>query len=144
MRVNEVMTSAVDLAGPEMPIREAAANMRDDNLGALPVGEDDRLIGMVTDRDIVARAISDGWDPDATVRNVLSEEIYYCFEDEALDRAGQLMAEHQIRRLPVLNRDKRLVGMVAVSDLARAGDDGRQAAMRAIGGVSAPSETSRQ
>lgn len=118
--------------------------MRDDNVGALPVGEDDRLIGMVTDRDIVARAVSDGWDPDATVRNVLSEEIYYCFEDEALDRAGQLMAEHQIRRLPVLNRDKRLVGMVAVSDLARAGDDGRQAAMRAIGGVSAPSEAPRQ
>jgi CBS domain-containing protein len=142
MQVQEIMTREVDVIGPNATVRDAACRMRDENIGALPVGENDRLIGMVTDRDIVVRAVTQDRPPgNMSVRDVMSEHIYYCFEDDDVDRAAQVMAEHQVRRLPVLNRDKRLVGIVALADLGRSGGD---TAKEALEGVSEPSGQARR
>jgi CBS domain-containing protein len=145
MHIAEVMNRDVNLADPNMKIREAALRMRDENIGALPVGENDRLVGMVTDRDIVVRGVAgDRPAENTSVREVMSKGVFYCFEDEALDRAGALMAEHQVHRLPVLNRDKRLVGIVALADLARGGEEGKKAANRAVTGISEPTSEARR
>ncbi|CUH40811.1 Hypoxic response protein 1 [Jannaschia seosinensis] len=122
MNISDLMTSGVEIIDPNTTTRDAAIRMRDEDLGALPVGENDRLVGMVTDRDIIARGVAAGLAPgNCTVREVMSEGVYYCFDDEDAQRAADVMAEHKVRRLPVLNRDKRLVGIVAIADLARAG-----------------------
>ncbi len=122
MNIQDLMTKDVELIDPATTMRDAAQRMRDEDIGALPVGENDRLVGMVTDRDIVARGVaSDRAPSECTVRDVMSEGVYYCFEDEDAQRASDVMAEHKVRRLPVLNRDKRLVGVIAMADLARGG-----------------------
>jgi CBS domain-containing protein len=142
MQVQEIMSRNVELTSPNMTVRDVARKMRSDNIGALPVGENDRLIGMVTDRDIVTRAVADERAPGNTsVREVMSERVCYCFENDEVEQAAQIMAEHQVRRLPVLNREKRLVGVVAVADLARKGSD---AVKRALAGISEPSNQSRR
>jgi CBS domain-containing protein len=142
MQVQEIMTRGAEVIDPNTTIRAAARKMRADNIGALPVGENDRLIGMVTDRDIVVRAVAENRSAgNTTVREVMSERIYYCFEDDDVDNAAEAMAEHQVRRLPVLNRDKRLVGVVALADLGRSGDE---AAMTALEGVSEPTDKPRR
>jgi CBS domain-containing protein len=116
--------------------------MRADNIGALPVGENDRLVGMVTDRDIVVRAVAENRAAGNTaVREVMSERVYYCFDNDDVEDAAKVMAEHQVRRVPVVNRDKRLVGMIALADLGRSGVS---AAMKALGGVSEPTEQPRR
>src|SRR5215208_7677317 len=98
MQVREIMTPDVQIADPNMTIRDAARKMRADNIGALPVGENDRLIGMVTDRDIVVRAVAEERSAgNTTVREVMSEHICYCFEDDDLEQAANVMAEHQVR-----------------------------------------------
>jgi CBS domain-containing protein len=141
MQVQEVMTTGVHLADPNMSIRDAAREMRAENIGALPVGENDRLIGMVTDRDIVMRAVAEDRSAgNTTVRQVMSEGICYCFNDDAVEQAASVMAQHQIRRLPVLNHDKRLVGVVALADLRKADSAGREA----LKGVSEPSDKQRK
>ncbi len=135
MQVKEIMTRSVDLVDPNTTVRDAAIKMRDDDVGALPVGENDRLVGMITDRDIAIRAVAENKAPSQTkVRDVMSEGICYCFEDDAVDDAARIMADRQVRRLPVLNSDKRLVGIVAMADIAQSG--ARKAEMRAIEGVS--------
>jgi CBS domain-containing protein len=137
------MSQPVDVINPNTTSREAARRMRDENIGSLPVGENDQLIGMVTDRDIVARAVAENSLPSNTaVRTVMSEGIYYCFEDDTLEEAARIMAEHQVRRLPVLNRNQQLVGIIAVADIARTGD--REAEDTAIEGVSQPSNQPRR
>ncbi|WP_026622140.1 CBS domain-containing protein [Ensifer sp. WSM1721] len=142
MQINEIMTRKVDVIDPNTTIRDAARTMRADNIGALPVGENDRLIGMVTDRDIAMRGVAeDKMAGNTTVRQVMSERIYYCFEDDEVDQAANAMAEHQVHRLPVLNRDKRLVGIVALADLARSGTD---AVKRAVQGISEPTDQPRR
>jgi CBS domain-containing protein len=119
MQLREIMTSPVEVISPDIPLQEAAQRMREIDTGFLPVGENDRLVGTLTDRDITVRAVADGRDPKATrVRETMSEKIIYCFDDQDTKQAAQLMAEHQIRRLPVLNRDKRLVGIVSLGDIA--------------------------
>ncbi|MBF0305793.1 MAG: CBS domain-containing protein [Alphaproteobacteria bacterium] len=124
MQISQVMTRSVEVIDPDMPVGEVAKRMRDEDIGALPVGENDRLVGMVTDRDIVLRAVAmDRAPSECRVRDVMSEKVFYCFEDQSVEEASRVMAEHQVRRLPVLNRDKRLVGIVAIADLARAGDE---------------------
>ena len=139
MNVQEIMTPSVDLVDPSTTIRDAAVRMRDDDVGALPVGENDRLVGMVTDRDITVRGIAGDKTPgNCTVREVMSEGVYYCFEDEDAERAAEVMAEHKVRRLPVLNREKRLTGVVSLADLTRAG-----VAEKAIGSVSEPTREER-
>ena len=118
MKVKDVMTTNVRLASPRQSIAEAARLMAECDAGVLPVGEDDRLVGMITDRDIAIRAVAKDLPPDTAVREVMSKEVLYCFEDEALEHVADNMGEQQVRRLPVLNREKRLVGILSLGDLA--------------------------
>jgi CBS domain-containing protein len=120
MQVSEVMTSNVKLASPEDTLQAIALSMSELDAGALPVGENDRLVGMVTDRDIVVRAISKGLDPGrTTAREVMSAEIYYCFVDDDVQDVAQSLSEWRVRRLPVLDADKRLVGIVSLGDVSK-------------------------
>ncbi|MCR4264661.1 CBS domain-containing protein [Nitratireductor sp. ZSWI3] len=118
MRVSEVMTRSVRVASPDQPIREAASIMADIDAGVLPVGENDRLVGMVTDRDLAIRAIGKGKGPDTPVREVMTADVKYCFEDEDTEHVARNLGDQQIRRIPVVNRDKRLVGILSLGDLA--------------------------
>jgi CBS domain-containing protein len=119
MMVKELMTTKVDVLKPDSSIADAARHMREHDVGAIPIEENDRLIGMITDRDIVIRAVADGKAADGTrVRDAMSQKVLYCFEDEEVDKVASNMAGNQIRRLPVVNRDKRLVGIVSLGDLA--------------------------
>lgn len=142
MQVRDVMTQPASVINPNMSIRDAARQMRGDNIGALPIGENDRLIGVVTDRDIVVRAVAEELAAgNATVRHVKSDRVYYCFDDDSVDDVARAMAEHQVRRLPVLNRDKRLVGLVALADLGRAVSDAGKVALT---GISKPTDKPRR
>ncbi|WP_024507491.1 CBS domain-containing protein [Bradyrhizobium sp. ARR65] len=142
MQVQDIMQRKVAIADPNMTIRDVARKMRADNIGALPVGENDRLVGMVTDRDIVMRAVADNRTPGNTVvRDVMSEGVSYCFEDDDAEAAAQIMARDQIRRLPVLNRDKRLAGVIALADLGRS--EGR-VAQDALQGISEATDKERR
>ena len=124
MIARECMTKNVELGTPTMSLQEAAQRMRDGDFGILPVTENDRLLGMVTDRDIVIRAVAEGKDPAKTiVRDVMSPKVLYCFEDETLEDIAQNLGDNQIRRLPVLNREKRLVGILSLGDLAQSKAD---------------------
>ena len=126
MQIREVMTSDVRLVDPSTTLKEAAQMMRDGDFGLLPIGENDRLVGTITDRDITIRAVASGKDPNrAVVRDAMSDGIFYCFEDQPVEEVAAAMGEKQVRRMPVLNRDKRLVGIVALGDLAtkRGADD---------------------
>lgn len=121
MRVNECMTREVTIANPQDTICDAATMMADCDAGVLPVGEHDRLVGVITDRDIAVRAVGGGKGPEAKIRDVMTSEVRYCFEDDDIDDVLRNMGDLQVRRLPVLNRDKRLVGIVSLSDLASSG-----------------------
>jgi CBS domain-containing protein len=118
MKIRDVMTKEVFVAGPAQSIREAARMMAQYDTGALPVGDDDRLLGVITDRDIAVRAVAQGRSLDTPVREVMSREIMYCFEDEDVEHVTRNMGDIQVRRLPVVNRDKRLVGIVSLGDLS--------------------------
>ena len=117
MKIKEVMTQDVALADPEMTIADAARMMVRCDAGALPVGEDERLVGMITDRDIAVRAVAKDLPCDTPVRDVMSKEVLYCFQDEDVEHVADNMGEQQVRRLPVLDREKRLVGIVSLGDL---------------------------
>jgi CBS domain-containing protein len=134
MRVSEAMTREVRIATPGQSIREVAKIMADIDAGALPVGENDRLIGMITDRDIALRAVGAGKGPDTPVREIMSTEVKYVYDDEDLEHVAKNMADIQMRRLPVVNRDKRLVGIVSLGDVARQED--KRTSGEAIAGVS--------
>ena len=137
MKVREAMTQDVRLVTPDQPISEAARLMAELDIGALPVQENDRLVGMITDRDIAVRAVANGRGPDTKVADVMSREVKYCFEDQSIDEVTQNMGELRIRRLPVLTRDKRLIGILSLGDLAI--DEGaRDEAGEALGGISRP------
>ena len=119
MQVHEVMTKNVKIVSPTATIDKAASLMGEIDCGALPVGENDRLVGMITDRDITLRAVAKGRVPaQCTVREAMSPDIKYVFEDETTEAAAQNMSRLQVRRLPVLNRQQRLVGILALGDLA--------------------------
>ena len=122
MRVSEAMTREVRLTKPKQSIRVAAKVMAEMDIGVLPVAERDRLVGMVTDRDIAIRAVAAGKDGDTPVREVMSPGVMYCFEDEELDHVAQNMAEIRVRRLPVVNHSKRLVGILSLGDIAVAAE----------------------
>ena len=125
MRVADCMTRDVSLASPNETIQEAANTMASIDAGVLPVGENDRLVGMITDRDIAVRGVARGCGPNALVRDVMSPEVRYCFEDEDLDDVLQNMGDIKVRRLPVLNREKRLVGIISLGDIAQSGEPPR-------------------
>jgi CBS domain-containing protein len=119
MKLKDVMTANVEVIRPDAPLQEAAALMKTLDVGSLPVCDGKQLQGMLTDRDITVRATAEGRDPRQTaVREVMTPELIYCFEDQDVKEAAQLMEQRQIRRLPVLNRSKDLVGIVALGDLA--------------------------
>jgi CBS domain-containing protein len=119
------MTKGAECIGPTASLQEAAAKMKALDVGSLPVCEGDRLVGMITDRDITVRATAEALPPGlGQVRDVMTPDVVYCFEDQDVREAARLMQENQIRRLVVLNRDKRLVGIVSLGDLAvEAGDE---------------------
>ena len=122
MKIRELMTPDVEIVQPDDTLHTAAKMMADLDAGVLPVGENDKLVGMITDRDITIRAVAQGRDPDTTkVRDAMSEQIRFCFEDEDTREVSRKMSEWAVRRLPVLNRDKRLVGIVSLGDLATGG-----------------------
>ena len=118
MKVSKCMTRDVELVNPTQTIREAAQMMADLDAGALPVQQDDRLVGMITDRDIAVRAVAQGKSPETPVRDVMSPEVLYCFDDQEIEDVSRNMGEVKVRRLPVVNRDKRLVGIISIGDLA--------------------------
>lgn len=120
MKVCDVMTLDVQLCTPEDTLKDAAEAMGALGIGLLPVTENDRLVGMISDRDIAVRGIGMGRGPETRVRDAMTAEVRYCYEDQDLDEAAARMGDLQIRRLPVLNRQKRLVGILALGDIARA------------------------
>jgi CBS domain-containing protein len=126
MKLNEIMTKDVEAIAPDTSLQEAASRMRSLDVGVLPVFEGDRLVGMLTDRDLAIRATAEGKDPKTTtVQEAMTADVAYCFEDQDVEEAGRIMKENQIRRLPVLNRDKLLVGIVSLGDLATRADEKR-------------------
>jgi CBS domain-containing protein len=118
MKVSKCMTRDVELVSPTQTIRDAAQMMAELDAGALPVQQDDRLVGMITDRDIAVRAVAQGKSPETPVRDVMSPEVLYCFDDQEIEDVSRNMGEVKVRRLPVVNRDKRLVGIISIGDLA--------------------------
>jgi CBS domain-containing protein len=122
MQVKDAMTTDVELASPTQTIRQAALLMGKNDCGVLPVADKDSLVGMITDRDIAIRAVAVGKGPDTPVRDVMSKEVKYCFEDEDLEHVAKNMGDIQVRRLPVVNRDKRLVGIVSLGDISQTED----------------------
>ena len=134
MKVRDIMTHDVELASPDDSLQEAAQRMLELDIGALPVGEKDRLVGMITDRDLAVRGMAQGKSPDAPIREVMSEDVLYCFVDEDVEHIGKNMGDVQVRRLPVVDRDKRLVGIVSLGDLATQAKG--KASMQALRGVS--------
>ena len=119
MKIKDVMTQDVSFVTPDAPVAEVAQRMRDDDIGAVPVVENDRMIGMVTDRDIVIRCVASGSLQGATARMAMSPRVLYCYDDQSVNEILENMAEQQVRRLPVVNRDKRLVGVVSIGDLSQ-------------------------
>jgi CBS domain-containing protein len=118
MKVSEVMTRDVRVASPDDSLKQAAKLMAEIDAGVLPVGDKDRLVGMITDRDIAIKGVAQGKGPDTKIREVMTADVKYCFEDDDVDDVSENMGDLQIRRLPVVNRDKRLVGIVSLGDLA--------------------------
>ncbi|HEY2818592.1 MAG TPA: CBS domain-containing protein [Casimicrobiaceae bacterium] len=118
MKVSEAMTRDVRVASPNESIRDAARMMAEIDAGALPVGENDRLVGVITDRDIAVRAVAEGKDSTTKVRDVMSREVLYCYDDQDVDDVARNMGDVKVRRLPVVNRDKRLVGIISLGDVA--------------------------
>jgi CBS domain-containing protein len=137
-QLKDLMSRDVKVINPDMTIEEAAQRMRDGDFGMLPVGEDDRMIGTISDRDIAIRAIAEGKDSDTKVRDVMSEGIAWAYEDDSVEKAALIMSERQVRRLPVVNRNKRLVGIVALGDFAVESSEIKPAA-KALQEISKPS-----
>jgi len=138
MKVSKCMTRDVQLVTPTQTIRDAARMMSDLDAGALPVQQDDRLVGMITDRDIAVRAVAQGKSPDTPVAEVMSSEVLYCFDDQEIEDVARNMGEMKVRRLPVMNRDKRLVGIIALGDFAVERSEIKPAA-EALSEISKPS-----
>jgi CBS domain-containing protein len=143
VQIKEVMTPNVKCTEPTATLRHAAQRMRDLDVGLLPVCENDRLAGMITDRDITVRAVAAGLDPvEARVRDIMTPKVIYCLEDDDVSEAARLMRENQVRRIVVLNDQKRLTGILSLGDLAvDVGDD--MLAGHTLEAVSEPAEPRR-
>jgi CBS domain-containing protein len=130
------MSRDVAVGHPRQTIAEAARMMAEKDAGALPVGDNDRLVGVITDRDIAIRAVAKGLGNETPVSAVMSREVLYCFDDDELEDVAQNMGEQKVRRLPVVNRDKRLVGIIALADIAASA--GRATTADAVANISLP------
>lgn len=118
MKVSEIMSREVRTVSPETSLQEASLVMRQADIGSLIVRDSDRMVGVITDRDIVTRAVAEGLNLHTPVRQVMSEDVRYCFDDEEVDHVAKNMAQIEKRRLPVVNREKRLVGIVSLANVA--------------------------
>lgn len=136
MKIRDCMSTGVQIANPDETIETAARMMAKIDVGAIPVGEDDRLVGMITDRDIAIRAVAEGLGPGTAIRSVMSSDIRYCFEDEDVGHVLKNMGDIQLRRLPVLNREKRIVGIVSLADVAKSGVGAKTG--RTLGDITRP------
>jgi CBS domain-containing protein len=136
MKISSVMSRDVQLIHPDATLHEAAQLMQKFDTGALPVGENDKLVGMITDRDIAIRGVAQGKGPDAHVRDAMTPDVKYCFETEDVAHVAKNMADLQVRRLPVMDREKRLIGIVSLGDLAT--DAAASKTAEALRGISRP------
>ena len=143
MQVSECMTQNVRVANPTETLQDAARAMAGIDAGFLPVGENDKLVGIITDRDIAIRGVGCGCGPDARIREVMSEDVKYCYADDDVEDILDNMAEQQVRRLPVVDRDKRLVGIVSIGDLAAHSQEAAHTG-KALGDISRPSSQHSQ
>ncbi|GAB3337154.1 CBS domain-containing protein [Marilutibacter aestuarii] len=136
MKIAEIMTTEVALAAPDESLQRAADIMLAKDVGCLPVGDKGKLVGMITDRDITIRGIARGLGADATVSQVMNPQVRYCYQDQDVDDVARNMAELQVRRLPVVSRDKDLVGIVSLADFAHSGET--RSADQLMKGVAVP------
>ena len=137
MKVSEVMSGDVETVKPDQTIREAASFMLRADAGSIPVCDGERLVGMLTDRDIAVRAVAEGMGPDTPVRETMTDDVLFCFEDDDVEEAATKMSDRQVRRMPVVSReDQRLVGILSLGDISRS-DDHDSAAM-ALDGITDP------
>ena len=142
MQVQDLMTHDVTTVHPEESLKKVARLMADLDVGALPVGQDDRLVGMVTDRDLAVRGLAEDCGPESKVRQVMTPDVKYCFFDQEIEEIAANMADIQVRRLPVLDHDKRLVGILSLCDIAVSDDP--EPAMEALSGISRPTDGASQ
>ena len=136
MKVSEVMTRDVQTISPDQPVREAASFMLSADAGSIPVTDGDRLIGMITDRDIAVRGVAKGHGPDTPVRDLMTDDLIIVRIDDDIDDVASKMSQAQVRRLPVIDQDDKLCGIVSLGDLARETHD--ECAHEALEGVSQP------
>ena len=120
MKIREIMNGKVECANPTLPIAKAAEKMRDLDIGFLPICENDKLIGTVTDRDITTKSVAQGRDPRlAPVSEIMRPEVFYCYDDQDIEEVARYMQEKEVRRMVILNRDMRLTGVVSLGDIAK-------------------------
>ncbi|HEY4069966.1 MAG TPA: CBS domain-containing protein [Sphingomicrobium sp.] len=136
MKVSEVMTRDVQTVRPDQPVQQAASFMLNADAGSIPVTDGDRPIGMITDRDIAVRGVAKGYGPDTPVRELMTNEILCASEDDDIEDVASKMSEAQVRRLPVIDRDEKLCGIVSLGDLSRNADE--DCASEALEGVTQP------
>jgi CBS domain-containing protein len=142
MKISDVMTRSVETVRPDQSAQEAASFMLRAEAGSIPVCENDRVIGMITDRDIAVRGVAEGRGPDCAVRDLMSVQVICAREDDSVDDVAQRMSDAQVRRLPVVDDQDRLVGIVSLGDLSR--ETSGQSATQALEGVSAVGGEHRQ
>lgn len=143
MKIADLMTPEARVVRPDQPIREAAMFMLRDDAGSMPVCDGDHLVGMLTDRDIAVRAVAEGRGPETPVRDVMSEEVVFCWADDEVEDVAAKMADSKVRRVPVIARDdRRLVGIVSLGDISQAGHD--EVAHTALAGVTEPTAERNQ
>lgn len=140
MNVKECMSADVEIVAPDTSIIEVARKMKEGDFGAVPVCDGQKLLGMITDRDITVRAVAEGRDVNqVAVKDVMSsDQVLYCFDDQDVEEAAEIMSRHQVRRLPVIDRNKKLVGMIALGDISQSSED--DAAEDALTEISKPSK----
>lgn len=136
MKVSDKMTRDVRIVSPDDSLQQVARCMAECDAGVMPVAADGHLVGMITDRDIAVRGVAQGRGPDTKVREVMTQEVKYCFDDQDLDEVARNMGEQQLRRLPVVNHDKRLVGILSLGDIAMG--EGPHPAGDALAAISRP------
>src|SRR2546428_2525850 len=135
MNIHEIMSKDVECVEPSLPIGKAAKKMRELDIGFLPICENGKLVGTVTDRDITIRSVAQGRDPRlAPVSEIMSQDVFYCYDDEDVERVAQYMQEKEVRRMVILNRQKRLVGVVSLGDIAKTSGE-KQVAGETLGEI---------
>ncbi|MBW0144711.1 CBS domain-containing protein [Sphingomicrobium clamense] len=142
MQIREVMTSDYKVVKPDCSLKEAAGFMLKEDTGSLPVCDGDTVLGMITDRDIAVRAVAEGRDPSCSVSEFMTDHLVIARESDDIDTIAHKMADHQVRRLPVIDDNSKLVGVVSLGDLARSSEEGASSA--ALEGVSERSELHNQ